>query len=83
MGVPLVETGERFFVLGQVAQCNINVADEFVDVFGDDLELDGHCGEAFAVGIAFLNGELVYCSQLDALGVRLVRASKKGERWST
>ena len=62
MGVPLVETCERLFVLDQVAQCNVNIADEFVDVFGDDLELDGHLREAFAVGVAFLNGELVYYS---------------------
>ena len=50
-----------------------NATSTWLDVFGDDLELDGHAGEAFAVGVAFLNGELVYCSQLDALGVRLAR----------
>ena len=71
----MVETGERFFVLDQVAQCNINIADEFVDIFRDDLELDGHCGEAFAVGVAFFNGELVYFSQLGAFGIRLARIS--------
>ena len=81
VSVPLVETGEGFFVLDYVAQCNIDIADEFVDVLGDDLELDGHFGEAFAAGVAaFLDGELVYCSQLEAIGVRLAGALRRKGR---
>lgn len=48
-GALLVEIDECFLGLGQVAGCDVDVADEFVDVFGDDLELDGHVGESFAV----------------------------------
>ena len=50
----LIETGERFLHLGEVAGGDVHVADEFVDVLGDDLESHGHVGKAFAVG-AFLS----------------------------
>ena len=60
VGMLLVETSERFLVQTQIARRNVNIADEFVDVFRDDLELDGHLGETFAIGTASLNGELVY-----------------------
>ena len=62
--IALVKMGERLSSLGQVAGCDVDVADEFVDILRDDLELDGHVGEALAVGSVFLNGEFVYCSQL-------------------
>ena len=62
--VALIEMSERLLGLGQVAGCDVDVADEFVDIFRDDLELNGHVGEAFAVGSAFLYGEFVYCSEL-------------------
>lgn len=64
VGLTLIEMGERLLGLGQVAGCDVDVADEFVDIFRNDLELDGHVGETFAVGRTFLNRELVYCSQL-------------------
>lgn len=74
-GSLLVETGERFLCLGQIAGCNVDVTNEFVDVFWDDLELDGHVGEPFTIGVAILNRELIYCSELEEYIVRLVGAS--------
>ena len=62
--VVLTEVGERLLCLGQIAGCDVDVADEFVDIFRYNLELDGHVGEAFAAGSVFLNGEFVYCSEL-------------------
>ena len=57
----LIETSEGFLHLREVTECDVDIADEFVDVFGDDLKLDGYVGEAFAVG-GLLSGELVHCS---------------------
>lgn len=57
----LIETGEGFLHLREVTECDVDVADEFVDVLGDDLKLDGQVGKGFAVG-GLLNRELVHCS---------------------
>ena len=62
--VALTEMGKRLLCFGQVAGCDVDVTDEFVDIFRYDLEFDGHVGETFAVGSIFLNGEFVYCSEL-------------------
>lgn len=60
----LVETVERFLDPGEITCCYVDVADEFIDVFEDDLELDGHVGERFTIGSGLLNGGLVYCWKL-------------------
>ena len=57
----LIETDEGFLHPRGVTGCDVDIADEFVDVFGDNLKLDGYVGEAFAVG-GLLSGELVHCS---------------------
>ena len=57
----LIETDEGFLQPCEVTGCNVDIAEEFVDVFGDNLKLDGYVGEAFTVG-GLLSGELVHCS---------------------
>ena len=54
----LIETSKRFLDLRKITGCDVNVTDEFVDIFGDDLKLDGHGGKPFAVG-GLLSRELV------------------------
>lgn len=62
----LIETSERLLGLGEVARCDVGVTDEFVGVFRDYLELDGHVSEPSAIGV-FLKGELVNSSKLDGM----------------
>ena len=81
--VALIEMGERLLGLGQVAGCDVDVADEFVDIFRDDLELDGYVGEALAAGSVFLNGEFVYCSELAKCCQTFRAFIRKHERSST
>ena len=57
----LIESHEGFLHSREVAGCDVNIADEFIDVFGDDLKLNGYVGEAFAVG-SLLSRQLVHCS---------------------
>lgn len=57
----LIETDECFLHPCEVTGCDVDIAHELIDVFGDDLKLNGYVGEAFAVG-GLLSGEFVYCS---------------------
>ena len=46
----IIEMGEGFLHHREATGCDLDIADEFVDIFGDELKLDGYVGEAFAVG---------------------------------
>lgn len=63
-GMLLAETSQRFLNFHQVTGCDIDITDEFIDVFRDYLKVDGHISKTFAVRIALLNRELVYFSEL-------------------
>ena len=73
----LIETSERFLGFGQITRSDIDVTDEFVDIFRNDLELDRNASEIFAIGIAILDGELVYFAKLKKFVVSLMKFSKE------
>ena len=51
----------------EIAGCNINVSDQLVDIFGDDLKLDGHIGKTLAICCVLLDGQIIYCPKLEIL----------------